>query len=168
MEKIRAAGDAGATIIPNFATAIIVMARSSLTGSKVVMSGFTISKGDALNRGNYRDLKLIKQAMKILDRWPQSLSIDDSHFSFSPGRGATDAIFVIQQLQVKYLTVNKQLYMAFEDLEKAQPMSLELERLSDCQCPLELSAQSLLFIIVLEALSREFFSGVSLRGPLCR
>ena len=54
VEKIRAAGDTGATIIQNVATAIIVMARSQLTGSKVLMSGFTISKGDALYRGNYR------------------------------------------------------------------------------------------------------------------
>ena len=68
--------------------------------------------------------------MKILDRWPQNISIDDSHFSFSPGRGATDAIFVVQQLQEKYLIVNKQLYMAFEDLEKAVTKSLELEWLS--------------------------------------
>ena len=92
VEKIRAVGDTGATIIPNFATAIIVMARSQLTGSKVLMSGLTFSKGDALNRGNYQDLKLIKQAMKILDPWRQNISIDDSHFSFSPGRGATDAL----------------------------------------------------------------------------
>ena len=47
------------------------------------------------------------------------VSIDDSQFGFFPGRGTTDAIFVIRQLQEKYLAANKRLYMAFIDLEKA-------------------------------------------------
>ena len=81
-------------------------------------------KGDALDRGNYRGLKLTEQAMKILERIVDGLirqvvSIDDSQFGFVPGRGTTDAIFVVRQLQEKYLAVNKRLYMAFVDLEKA-------------------------------------------------
>ena len=48
----------------------------------------------------------------------QLVSIDDSHFGFVPGRGTTDAIFVVRQLQEKYLAANKKLYMAFVDLEK--------------------------------------------------
>ena len=35
-----------------------------------------------------------------------------------PGRGTTDAIFVVRQLRV-YLAANKRLYMAFVDLQKA-------------------------------------------------
>ena len=78
-------------------------------------------KDDALDRGNYRGLKLTMQAMKILDRIfdgliRQVVSIDDSQFGFVPGRGTTDAIFV-RQLQEKYLAVNKRLYMAFVDLD---------------------------------------------------
>ena len=38
---------------------------------------------------------------------------------FMSGRGTTDAIFIVRQLQEKYLTANKPLYMAFVDLEKA-------------------------------------------------
>ena len=79
--------------------------------------------GDALDRGNYRGLKLTEQAMKIQERIVdglirQAVSIDDSQFGFVPGRGTTDAIFVVQQLQEKYLAVNKRLYMGFMDLEK--------------------------------------------------
>ena len=48
----------------------------------------------------------------------QLVSIDDSQFGFVPGRGTTDAIFVVRQLR-KYLAANKRLYMAFVDLEKA-------------------------------------------------
>ena len=49
----------------------------------------------------------------------QVVSIDDSQFGFAPGRGTTDAIFVVRQLQERYLAANKRLYMAFVDLEKA-------------------------------------------------
>ena len=62
--------------------------------------------------------------MKILERIVDGLirqvvSIDDSQFGFVSGRGTTDAIFLVGQLQEKYLAVNKRLYMAFVDLEKA-------------------------------------------------
>ena len=81
-------------------------------------------KGDVLERGNYRGLKLTEQVMKILERIVDGLirqlvSIDDSQFGFVSGRGTTDAIFVVRQLQEKYLAANKRLYMAFVDLEKA-------------------------------------------------
>ena len=36
-----------------------------------------------------------------------------------PGRGTTDVIYVVRQLQEKYLAQNKRIYMAFIDLEKA-------------------------------------------------
>ena len=51
----------------------------------------------------------------------QLVSIDDSKFGFVPGRGTTDAFFVVRQLQEKYmyLAANKWLYMVFVDLEKA-------------------------------------------------
>ena len=77
-----------------------------------------------MDRGNYRGLKLTEQAMKIYRRIVDGLirqvvSIDHSQFGFVPGRGTTDAIFMVLQLQEKYLSVNKRLYMAFVDLEKA-------------------------------------------------
>ena len=81
-------------------------------------------KGDALERGNYRGLKLTEQVMKNLERIVDGLirllvSTDDSQFGFIPGRGTTDAISVVRQLQEKYLAAHKRLYMAFVDLEKA-------------------------------------------------
>ena len=47
------------------------------------------------------------------------VSIDDSQFGFVPGRGTTDTIFGVRQLQEKYLATNKRLNIAFVDLEKA-------------------------------------------------
>ena len=45
--------------------------------------------------------------------------MDEMQFSFVPGRGTTDAIFIVRQLQEKYIAAKKQLYLAFVDLEKA-------------------------------------------------
>ena len=39
-------------------------------------------------------------------------------FGFMPGRGTTDAIFILRQLQEKHLAKNKKLSFAFVDLEK--------------------------------------------------
>ena len=124
VELIKAAGDTGATMIRDLATAIIRDGKVPTDWEESFIVCLYKGKGDALDRGNYRGLKLTEQAMKILERIVDGLirqvvSIDDSQFGFVPGRGTTDAIFVVRQLQEKYLAVNKRLYMAFVDLEKA-------------------------------------------------
>ena len=53
--------------------------------------------------------------MKILERIVDGLirqlvSINDSQFGFIPGRDTTDAIFVVRQLQEKYLAATKRLH----------------------------------------------------------
>ena len=64
-------------------------------------------KGDALNRGNYRGLKLTEHVMKVMERIVdgmirEMIAIDEMQFAFVPGRGTTDAIFIIRQLQEKF------------------------------------------------------------------
>ena len=61
-------------------------------------------------------MKVLERIVDCLIR--QLVSIDDSQFGFVPGRGTTDAIFVVRQLR-EYLATNKRFYMAFVDLEKA-------------------------------------------------
>ena len=51
-------------------------------------------------------IMLTEQVMKVLERIMDGLirqvvSIDDSQFGFVPGRGTTDAVFVVRQLQEK-------------------------------------------------------------------
>src|SRR5437899_466007 len=40
-------------------------------------------------------------------------------FGFSPGKGTTDAIFIVRQVQEKLLGKQKELWIAFVDLKKA-------------------------------------------------
>ena len=62
--------------------------------------------------------------MKLLERVLDSfiremVDIDAMQFGSVPGRGTTDATFIIPQLQEKYIAANKPLNFAFVDLEKA-------------------------------------------------
>ena len=66
-------------------------------------------KGDPLDCGSYRAIKLLEHGMKVLERVlekriRQKLKIDKMQFGFMPGRGMTDAIFIVRQLQEKYCT----------------------------------------------------------------
>ena len=203
VEMIKAAGDTGAIMIRNLATAIIRDGKIATDREQSFIVCLYKGKGDALVRGNYRGLKLTEQAMKILKRIVDGLirqvvSIDDTQFGFVPGIGTTDAIFVVRQPQEKYLAANKRLYMAFMDLEKAfdrvprkviwwalrklgveewivrlvlgmyanalsrvrvgEGFSKEFEVMVGDHKGSVLS--TLLFIIVLEAVSREFPAGV--------
>ena len=124
LEMIRAAGDMGASVIRDLAAAIIRDGKVPSDWEQGFIVCLYKGKGDALERGNYRGLKLAEQVMKVLERIvdgliKQVVSIDDTQFGFVPGRGTTDAIFVVRQLQEKYLAANKRLYMPFVDLEKA-------------------------------------------------
>ena len=120
------------------------------------------------------------------------VEIDEMQCGFMSGRGTTDAIFIVRQLQEKHLAVNKPLYMAFVDLEKAfdrVPRAMHKLGIDEWLVPLVQSMYKdvrsrvrvgdgyseefgvgvgvhqgsvlspLLFIIVLEALSRAFPTG---------
>ena len=160
-------------------------------------------KGDALDRGNYRGLKLTDQVMKLCEGVLEKsirgmVDIDGMQFGFVPGRGTTDAIFIARQMQEKYRAAKKPLYFAFVDLEKAFDRvprevlwwalrSVGVEEWAvrviqgmysnarsrvrvNGQCSEEFEVRvgvhqgsvlsPLLFILVLEALSREFRTGV--------
>ena len=61
-----------------------------------------------------------KMFERILDKIiRQRVNIDEMQYGFMPGRGTTDAIFILRQLQERYLQKNKRLYYVFIDLEKA-------------------------------------------------
>ena len=46
------------------------------------------------------------------------VSIDNMQFGFMPGKGTTDAIYIMQQVHEKHQAKKKKLYYAFVDLEK--------------------------------------------------
>ena len=81
-------------------------------------------KGDILECGNYRGIKLMEHGLKIMERVIDErlrveVHIDKMQFGFMKGKGTVDAMFIVRQLQEKTLEGNEELFCAFIDLEKA-------------------------------------------------
>ena len=81
-------------------------------------------KGDPLECGKHRGLRLLEHSMKIFEkvldrRLRKMVNIADGQFGFMPGKSCTDAIFVLRRLQEKYGEKKRKLYHIFVDLEKA-------------------------------------------------
>ena len=81
-------------------------------------------KGNVLECGNYRTIKLLEHGMKVVERvfekrLRKMVEIREDQYGFVAGKGTIDAIFILRQLQEKYLKNDKELYLVFEDLDKA-------------------------------------------------
>jgi len=81
-------------------------------------------KGDPMECGSYRGMKLLEHAMKVVERIfeyriLQQIEIDDMQFGFMKGKETTDAIFTAKQMQENFRVKNMMLYFGFVDLEKA-------------------------------------------------
>ena len=81
-------------------------------------------KGDVINFGSYRGVKLLEHGMKIIERVLEKriralVDFDKAQFSFRPGKRTTDALFLAQRLQEKHRAKDRIMHMCFVDLEKA-------------------------------------------------
>ena len=81
-------------------------------------------KGDVRWCGNYRSIKLLEHGMKVIERifkrrLRKVVKLYEMQMGFMPGRGTTDAIFIMRQLLEKYEMAGRDLYIIFVDLEKA-------------------------------------------------
>ena len=73
-------------------------------------------KGDPLQCGSYRAIKLLDQAMKVMERVIDArirymAKVDDMQFGFMPGKGTTDAIFLVRQMQEKHYGKKRKLIL---------------------------------------------------------
>ena len=122
VEMLKASGVKGAQQICDLIDDIINFGKIPTEWEESIIMSLRKGKGVTLEWGNYRGLKLLDQAMKVLDRvnenflWQQAHT-DDMQFGFMYGRSTTGVIFIVRQLQEKFYAVNKTLYMAF--VEKA-------------------------------------------------
>ena len=110
-------------MIADLTNAVIYENRIPIDWEESFIISLYKGKVEALERGNYRGLKLLDQCLKVVERIVEGfirerVAIDDMQFGFMPGRGTTDAIFILRQVQEKYLAKNLPLYFAFIDLEK--------------------------------------------------
>ena len=123
-DMLKAAGAVGIVWMTEVCNAVVKDGKTPVDWNKSWMVNVYKGKGDALACGSYRGIKLLEHAMKVLERVIEKrvrkiVKIDGMQFGFMMGKGTTDAIFIVRQLQEKYLAKNKDLWMAFVDLEKA-------------------------------------------------
>ena len=126
-EMLKAAGESGVEWLTSIFNGVIRgrerfprRLEKELVGKKCLQK----ERGDALACASYRGMKLLDQVMKILGRVLEKrnrerVTLDELQLGFRPGRGTIDAIFIVRQMQEKFLAKKKELWMAFVDLEKA-------------------------------------------------
>lgn len=81
-------------------------------------------KGDPLECGNYRGIKLLSHCLKLLERVIEArlrmiVNIKQNQYGFQKGRSTTEPMFCLRLLQEKFREFNRDLHMVFVDLEKA-------------------------------------------------
>ena len=97
----------------------LIVAQGRIRGRVVFCYQFSKEK----ECGSYRVIKLLEHAVKVIEcvferRIREKIKIDAMQFGFMPGKGTTDVIFTVRQMQEKYGCKGK-LFFAFVDLEKA-------------------------------------------------
>ena len=98
-EMLKAAGDLCYPMLADLANAMIRQNEIPSDWENSFIINLYKGKGEALERGNYRGLKLLEQTMKVVERIIETLirdciSIDDMQFSFIPSESTTDTIFI--------------------------------------------------------------------------
>ena len=81
-------------------------------------------KGDPLACSSYRGIRLLEHSMKMLEKILESrlrkiVVISEVQYGFMQSRSTVDPIFILRQMQEKYMEKKKPLHHLFVDLEKA-------------------------------------------------
>ena len=123
-EMLKSAGDIGLDILTDLCNTIIQENSIPSRWDVSIIFNCFKGKGAALDCSNYRGLKLIEHALKVFERVIENLlrdkvDIGSMQFGFMPGKGTTDAIFVVRQVQERFMDKKRTLFFAFVDLEKA-------------------------------------------------
>ena len=123
-DMMKAAGEVGTKWMTDVCNAVVRDGRIPENWSKSWLMNVYKGTGDALACGSYRGIKLMEHVLKVLERVTEGrvrkiVRIDNMQFGFLPGRSTTDAIFIVRQLQEKYLAKKKYLWMVYVDFEKA-------------------------------------------------
>ena len=124
VEMLKAAGETGTLWLTDVCNTVVKDGKVPEDFSRSWMVNVYKGKSDALTCGSNRGIKRLEHAMKVFEKMNEGklrkiVRIDSMQFGFMPGKSTTDAIFIVCQLQEKYLAKSKDLWMAFVDLEKA-------------------------------------------------
>lgn len=83
--------------LPGYLIRLSTTKKCSMTGVIIIINCYK-GNGDSLGRHSDRSIKLLDRVMKVI-LIRKRVSRDKMQFDFAPGRGTTDAIFLVRQLQ---------------------------------------------------------------------
>src|SRR6267154_1468222 len=123
-DMLKAAGESGVRWVTDICNKVVSSSEIPADWKRSWMVNVYKGKGNALECSSYRGIKLLDHVLKVLERVIEArvrkmVKLEEMQFGFSPGKGTTDAIFIVRQVQEKFLGKQKELWMAFVDLEKA-------------------------------------------------
>ena len=124
VELIKGAGETAVQVLRGIFQSILFSGKVPPSWQSSVTIPLYKGKGDAMECGNYRGIRLLEHGMKIFEkvlemRLKKLIQIDERQFGFRTGKSTTDAIFILRQLQEKYCVKQKRLFHVFVDLQKA-------------------------------------------------
>ena len=124
VEVWKALGDIGEQLLRKIFNMVLRTGRMPEEWRRSLITPIYKGKSDILDCKNYRGIKLLSHTFKIWERIVDTrlrsiITPHESHLGFRPGRGTTDAIFMIRQVMEKYREGQKNLSIVFIDLEKA-------------------------------------------------
>ena len=98
-EMIQATGDIGTQWILDLCIGIVKEGCIPGDWKSSVVLPINKGKGDPMECGSYRGIKLLEHAMKVVERIfehriRQQIEIDDMQFGLMKGKGTTDATFM--------------------------------------------------------------------------
>src|SRR5437867_1926923 len=122
-DMLKAAGEAGVKWVTDICNEVVRSGVVPVDWRSWMVNVYK-GKGNALECSSCRGIKLLEHVLKVLKRVVEArlrktVKIDEMQFGFCPGKGTTDAIFIVRQVLEKFLGKQKELWMAFVDLEKA-------------------------------------------------
>src|SRR6267154_2206710 len=123
-DMLKAAGESGVKWVTDICNEVVSSGEIPADWKRSWMVNVYKGKGNALECSSHRGIKLLDHVLKVLERVIEArvrkmVKLEEMQFGFSPGKGTTDAIFIVRQVQEKFLGKQKELWMAFVDLEKA-------------------------------------------------
>jgi len=79
--------------------AVVIDGKIHEDWSKSWLASVHKDKGDTIECGSYRGIKMIEHVLKIFERFvevqvKENIKIDNMQFGFMGGKGTTDAIFI--------------------------------------------------------------------------
>ena len=123
-EMISASGEVGVSVMVELCQCVLDGKGMPDEWQTSVLVPIFKGKGGVSNCNTCQGVKLLEHAMKIVERVLgrricELVNIDSMQFGFMPGRGMTDALFVVQRMQDEYRSKKKKLYLCFVDIEEA-------------------------------------------------